>query len=308
MAPAGARAAGVTKEQLDEVVTKLEANAQLWLKDEEVPGPQRVDVNKISFTKESVPHLEAILKSPKRDTARLYAVGKLLVRLQSASAETIQAALPAVKKLHTRTKNTYRAFPRFNPSVLASLKMPPYSRRMTTDAIMTRMAMLDRQRDVKVTRELPFAKHNEAVYGLESSTYRLMFLAGDVREDSNLAKALFLEERKGSAIFLDIADTIARNAGKMGPQRAQKLYPVFRPHLSRLAMQNKRKYTNRGKANLRRTEASLFEQKDEFAGIKVLETYNKIVEAAKLKTLRKVTVPSRKQIEEYHKKRKARRK
>jgi hypothetical protein len=232
-----AAAAGLTQEKLNGIFKKLEANGELWLKDEQIPADAKVDLNSVRFDKDSAAYLEPILRSSRREPSRLWAINKLLNRLQQADAETIQAVLPAVKALHGRIKGTYRSFPKLTDRQADSLKLPPYDERITTAFIMGRMALLDKQRDAKVAREVPLAKHNEAVYDLEKNTYRLMCLAGDPREDTACAKALFVEEGRGNAIFITIADAISEHARKMTPERARKLYPLFRPHLSRLAMQ-----------------------------------------------------------------------
>jgi len=301
LAAAPGAGAGITREKLDEIIQKLEANGQSWLKGETIAPDARVDLAKVRFDQASVPHLEAALKSSRRDTARLYALNRLLERLQAADQGTVRAALPAVKMLHARTKSGYRTFPKLTKRQADSLKMPPFNPRLTTDFIMGRMAVLDKQRESKVAREMHIARHNEVVSDIEKSAFRLMFLAGEAREDSALVKTMFLEERKGNAIFLTIANTFADPGNKIDPERARKVYPLFRSHLSRLAMQNKRKYVDPGKANLQRSGTSAFTQKDEYAGIRILKAYNRLVEATKLPSLKKVRVPSNKEIDEFHK-------
>jgi len=303
-----ALAAGVSKEKLNETVKKLQANAEKWLKGEEIDKSVDRQLGGIAFDKESVAHLQVFLKSAKRDAAGLYVVNKLLGRLEKADVETIRTALPDVKNLHSRTRNAYRSFPKVSRGQIASLKLPTYSSRLTTDAIMGRMAALDKQRDVKVARDIPLAKHNEMVYELAKKAIRLMCMAGDARDDTYLARNLFLEERKGDAIFATIADELGAHARKMDPQRATKLYAMFRPHVSRLAMQNRKSYVCRGKSTINRTQTSTYGKADEYAGIKVLGTMNKIADAAKNKAAPRVKVPTRQQIEEYHKKRAAARK
>ena len=112
LAAAPGAGAGITREKLDEIIQKLEANGQAWLKGEDIDPNARVDLAKVRFDQASVPHLQAALRSYRRDTARLYALNRLLEHLQTADPETVRAALPSVKMLHARTRTGYRTFPK----------------------------------------------------------------------------------------------------------------------------------------------------------------------------------------------------
>ena len=300
-AMASPSAAAVSKEQFGEITRKLQANAELWLKDEPTDPSADAALKKITFDKDSLGLLQGAIRSARRDAVGLYVVNRLLERLLAADAETLRAALTDVKGLQGRMGNAYRPFPKMSARQLDALKMPAYSPRLTTDAIMTRMAMIDQQRDTKIERDLPIAKHNEMVYDLSKNTVRLMAKADDLREDALLARMLFLAERQEEAMFLVIADALAAEAPKMGPDRAQKLYAQFRPNVSRVAMQNRKGYVDPGSPNLRRDETSEFDKRDEFAGIRILTTMNKLADAAKSPACPRVKVPSNKDIEEYHK-------
>ena len=300
--PRPASAAGVTKEQLDKIVKKLEANAKNWLKGEPVDQSAENSVRKISFDADSVDPLNGVLRSSKRDTASLYVAIRLLDRLQAAKPETIQAVLPNVKGLHNRVKNGYRSIPRLSRTQVNALTLPPSCKGLSTDAIMSRMGTLEGRRDQKVAREESVAKHNEIVGGIEIHAYRLMLLADLPKEDTALVKAIFLEERKGSSLFINLCDQFSRAARKMPSPRARKLCPLFRPHLGRIAMQNRKPYADRSKVNISRSATSNYEQKNEYAGVKILRTYNEIVKAAKSPTLKPVKVPSNKEIQAYHQK------
>lgn len=300
-----APAAGITREQLDKIVAKLSANAKLWLKGEEIPAPDRVNLGKVPVDKDSVPHFEAVLKSAKRDPAGLYATGRLMARLRHADPETARSLLPAVKAVRGRARSAYRAFPPLQPRQKSSLKLPAYSPRLTTDVIMSRMAVLEKQRDVKVARDTPIARLNEAVFLIESSAISVMLRADDPKEDQLLARAAFAEERRGSALFMTILDAFDAEAKKMSPKRARRLYPVLRPQATRMAMQNQKHYANRGRAVLRRDDTSTFETTPQYAGVRIIQTLNRIAEAAKSKTMPKVKAPAAKQIQDYHAKRAA---
>jgi len=297
-------AAEITKERLDEIVKELEASAQRWLKGEEIDNALEGSLKGISFDKDSVVHLNSVLRASRRDTAHLYAASRLLGRLTAAKPEVVRRALPNVKALHNRAKNAYRSIPRLSRAQAEALVLPDSCRGLTTDAIMVRMSVLESRRDQKAAREETTVKHNRIVGNIERSAYRLMFLADDSKEDAALVKAVFLQEHKGSAMFLTILDELTRNIQKMSPERARKLCSLFRSHLARLAMQNRRAYANPAKVNVSRSGTSSYDQQNEYAGIRVLTAYNRIVRAAKSKQLKPVKVPTNQQIEEYHKKRK----
>jgi hypothetical protein len=297
-------AAEITKERLDEIVKELEASAERWLKGEEIDKALEGSLKSVSFDKDSVTHLNGVLRASRRDTAHLYAASRLLGRLTAAKPEVVRRALPNVKSLHNRAKSAYRSIPRLSRAQAEALVLPDSCRGLTTDAIMARMSVLESRRDQKTAREEPIVKHNRIVGDIEKSAYRLLVLADDPKEDAALVKAVFLEEHRGNAIFLTILDELTRNIQKMSPERARKLCPLFRPHLARIAMQNRRPYANRAKVEVSRSGTSSYERKDDYAGIRVLTAYNRIVRAARSKQLKPVKVPTRQEIEEYQKKRK----
>jgi len=298
-----AAAAEVTKAQLDEVVEKLEANARRWLKNEEIDRAVEKSLASISFDKQSAALLGTLLRSPKRSTAHLYAVSRLLERLRGAKPEAVRAALPNVKSFHSRAKRSYRPIPRLSPAQAGSLALPPSCKGMNTEAIMTRLSVLEVRRDQKVQREGLVVKHNKLIGDIEVNTYRLLYLADDPKEDATIVRAAFQEERRGSLLFVTLLDELARNAPKMSPERARKICRVFPARVERLAMRPKKRYTNFANVVVSRIATSNFEAREEYAGIRILGTYNKIAQAAKSKQIKPVKVPTAQQIEEYYKKR-----
>lgn len=306
LAPAGPVAgAGVTREQLDEIVKKLEAGAKEWLRGADVAKPVEGSLKGVSFDEGSVAHLNNVLRSFRRDMARLYAINRLLDRLAAAKPQAIRGALANVKTLHNRVRSFYRQVPQLSRAQAEALVLPDSCRGMNTEAIMGRMSLLESLRDQKVEREQAAVRHNSVIGDVESNAYRLMYLADDPQEDVDLVKAVFLEERRGSFTFITLLDELTRGAQKMSPERARRLCPLFRPHLARLAMQNRKPYVNQGKINVSRSGTSDYEKKDEYAGIRVLTAYNQLVRAAKSKQLKPVKVPTTKDIDEYHKKRRS---
>ena len=297
-------AAGVTKEQLGEIVRELEANARRWLKGEEIDKAVENKLKSISFDEDSVTHLNDVLRSGGRDTAGLYVINRLLDRLAAAKPEAIRRALPNLKALHSRVRNAYRLIPQLSKAQSDALVLPKSCRGMTTEAIMSRMSLLESRRDQKAAREQSVVKHNRMVGDIEKSTYRLLCAADDPKEDLALVKAIFLEEHRGRSMFLTILDELTRDVQKMRPERARKLCPLFRPHLGRIAMQNRKPYVDPSTVDVSRSGPSSYDQKNEYAGIRILTAYNQIARAAKSKSLKPVKVPSNKEIEEYHKKQK----
>ncbi len=298
--------AAVSREKLNELVAKLRANGELWAKDEDIPTAQKVDLKNVTFDKASVSALLGVLPSLQRDTAGLYAAGKLLGRLAESDKEAIGAAVPAVRSLQARAKSGYRPFPRLSRAQASSLKMPDYSGRMTTDAIMSRLAALERQRSAKVDRDLPIAKHNVACCRVEKQAYRIMFRADNPREDVYLIRQMFLAENDGDAMFLHIINLIDKGAQDMADDRARRYQAAFRPHLARLKMKNRTGYTDRCQPNLRSDDVSGYLKDEAYAGVKVLSTYKKLLKAAGMDKQVKVQVPTEQQVKAFHEKKRKR--
>lgn len=298
-----ASAAGITKDELDAVNKKLEANGQQWATNE--PLTDKPDMGKVQFDKDSVAALDAILKSAKKETPDLYAVNKLLERVETADAETIRAILPAVKALHARVHTTYRTFPQINKAQADSLKMGSYGTGLSTEAMMARMAALEKSRDSKVEKEQPIAKYNEMAYEVEKHGYRMMLLADDPKEDMQLVRALFAEEKAGRAMFFSIANdmfAVAKDKKRMSEDRARKLYPQIRPNIPRIGMQPKKSYVNPGQCILHMDETSTPGKLEAYAGILCIQLMNQIAEAANDKAMASLKVPEPKDVDEAAKK------
>ena len=300
---APAPAAGITKEELDAVNKQLEANGQQWANNE--PLTDKPDLGKVQFDKDSVAALDAILKTGKKETANLYAVNKLLERVEACDPETIRVVLPAVKALHSRMHSTYRTFPQISKAQSDSLKMGSYGTGLTTEAMMARMAVLEKSRDAKVEKEQPIAKYNEMAYEVEKHGYRMMLLADDPKEDVQLIKALFGEEKAGRAIFFSIAEdmfNVAKDKKRMSEDRARKLYPQIRPNIPRIGMQPKKSYANPGQSVLHMDDTSTAGKVEAYAGILCIQLMNQVAEDANDKTMPKLKVPETKDIDEAAKK------
>ena len=299
-----ARAAGVSKEKFDQIVAKLQTGARPWVElgkplEEEVEE----ELKRVVFDAESVAHLNALLRVPKRDAIHLYVVHRLLERLVAAKPEAIRPTLPNVKAVQSRVRSMYLSPPQLTKAQIAALTMPAYSSRMSSQDIMSRLAVLDGLRQQKVAREEFIVRHNAMIGGIEAQAYRAMFLADDAREDAALVRAMFLEERAGRSLFLTLAADLGRDAAKMKPERAQKLCALLGPAMAPLEMQRRKPYYNRGSIILKGNANSEFEKKDDYAGIRVRTTFNQLVKAAKSTKYKPVTVPNNKQIDEYWKKR-----
>jgi hypothetical protein len=291
VAPAGG--AGLTREKLDELTKKLEAAGQAWLKGEPA---QAIDLKAVSFSTDSVGPLSSYLSSPRRGPGWTYAVNKLLEQLRHAEADVLKAALPAVETAQSRATSAYRPLPRYPKGYLASLKMP--DRAPNTAEIMARMSMLEKRRDEKVTRELPIVRANELARDIERNAYEIMLSAADAKKDDAVVKALVNAELRNSAMFLTLLDLIDRAAGKMAKERALGLYGRLKPHGMRLAMAKKKDYFDRGRVLVQRNDASGYEKKSEYPGIKIIQAMNKLAKPAGMP---KLTVPDGKKIDELHK-------
>lgn len=301
---APAWAAGVTKEQLDEAIAKLVANGEIWAKDETIPPDDRADLKGLKFDKGSAPVTIAALRGIKRNLEGLYATARLLEHLQGSDVETLQAILQEVRTLQMRTRSYYRPFPTFTKAQTESMGMPDYNPRLTTAAIMARMASLASQRGAKKARDLPIAKQNEAAWDIEQATFRIQAIAGANVDDARAVSAMMLAERSGNASFIAIVDAYIAAAPKMEADRAARLYQMLRVPASRLRMVNKKNYICKGKYILKDESTSTFTPMPDYPGVKMIALMNKLVVVAKDKRCPKVPVPTAKEIQEYNTKKK----
>ncbi len=300
MTAAPAWAAGVTKEQLDEAIAKLVANGELWAKDETIPTNDRADLKGLKFDKGSAPVTIAALRSIKRNVPSLYATARLLEHLQGSDVETLQAILQEVRTLQMRARSYYRSFPVMSKSHAESMGMPKYNPRLTTAAIMARMASLAGRRGAKKARDLPIAKQNEAAWDIEQATFRIQAIAGTKTDDARAVSAMTLAERASNASFIAIVDAYIAAAPKMEADRAVRLYQMLRVPASRLRMVNRKNYICKGKCLLKDESTSTFTTVPDYPGVKMIALMNKLVVVAKNKRCPKVKVPTAAEIKTYN--------
>jgi len=287
-------AATVTREQLEKAVAKLAANAALWVEDKSIPAKERADLSGLKFDKSSAPVVTAVLGGIKRDAEGLYVTARLLERLQTCDLDTISAIIAEVRRIELHAKGMYRSFPPVSKGAAGSVAMPKYSPRLSAEDIMAHMGTVEAQREAKRQRELSIAKQNEAVWNIEQAAYRLIAIGGDEGDDMKALKAMAVGERAGDAIFATILDAYLAAAPKMEPARAANLYQVLRPHALRLRTQGKKKYTCKGKSNLRFDATSEMAVIEDSAGPRILALINKLAEVSKDKSLEKVSALTQK--------------
>lgn len=286
-----ARAAGATREQIDEIVKQLRANADLWWNDQDIRAEAEVALKTVWFDKASIPHLTQVLSSMPTDPNGLYVINRLLRQLSFARTDAVRAALPTVKNLHGKLKDDYKPFPRLSEKQVEALKKP-------SGGGAEARAALEQRRSEKAAKEKVIAKHNQMIYALEMSTFKLMLFAKDPEEDKQLSEWLIQAEKQRSAIFLTIVEGMAADARRMSKERAEQVYEVLRPYGVEVKMQKKTAYVDRGRATIRPDDVSTYEVRQDYPGIRILAMLNRIATAARTPALK---VPKDKEIEKYHK-------
>jgi len=290
-AAAGAgQTAGVTQNELDEVIHLLWADGVRWADDQPVEPAAEVRLKEVWFTPESVPLLNVAIRAIDPNTIGLYVIDRLAQRVSFAETATIRAALPVYKDLNSRMRKTYQSFPSLSDEQVKALQKPTSSSRAAREA-------LEKRRQEKLRMEKAIAKYNQMVYVLEKYTYRLMLLAKDPTQDQALAEDLVYSEQNHSAIWLTILEGMADEARLMSQERGETIYKVLRPHGLKLKMDKQQSYVLRGRSKLREDDRSSHEVVTVYPGIKMLSTLNRIATAAKMPALK---VPKPKDVEKYH--------
>jgi len=303
-APVPAPTAGITREQLDEAIATLVANGEVWAKGKNIPTNDRADLSGLKFDKGSAPVVIAALRGIKKNLTGLYATARLLEALETSNVEAIKEILSQVRIIQVRVKSYYRRFPVLSKSRVEAMGMPAYSSRLTTDAIMNRMAGLAGARAAKKARDLPIAKQNEAVWDIEQAAFRMQAAAGGKTDDTRAVNAMIMAERTSDASFVIMANTYTAAARKMDADRAARLYKILRVPSLRLRMVNRKNYTCKGKCVLHDIATSQFTSMPDYPGVKMLTLMNSLAIAAKNKKCPKVPVPTAKEIQAYNKKKK----
>ena len=286
-----ARGQGATKEQIDEIVKQLQANAELWWKDQDIKAEAEIALKTVWLDRASIPHLTQVIGSMPTDPNGLYVINRLLRQLSFARTDAVRAALPTVKNLHAKLKKGYKPFLELSEKQVQALKEP------SSGSAQARAALEQRRRE-KVAKEKIIAKHNEMIYTLEMRTYKLMLFAKSPEEDKLLSEWLIEAEKQRSANFLTIIESMAADARRMSKERAEQIYKIVRPYGVEVKMQKKTAYVDRGRCTIRPDDVSTYEVRQEYPGIKILSALNRIATAARTPALK---VPKEKEIEKYHK-------
>lgn len=299
--PATSRA-GVTREQIEKIVDQLIANGESWAKDEAIKNP--VNLKGLKIDKASASVVGSALRGIQLDEAGAYAAARLMEKIQTCDAETLEAMLPAVRMVLTRAGSLYRPFPRMSQAQIAALNMPAYSERLSTDAIMTRMSQIAELRAAKVARDMPVAKRNKAAWDIEKAGYQIVALVGSSLDDRRSITNMIRAENVGDAMFTVIANAYIAAAPKMEPSRAARLYTVLRPQVARLLNHKKKNYSDKGECKLESEAPSTFGTSQDYPGIRLGTLFNKLADAAKDPRYQKIKVPTGGQIDQIGRKKK----
>ena len=285
-APAARGAPTTTRKQLDDVIRQLHANAERWWNDQDIRTEAEIALKSLWFDETSVGYLTEALKAQPNDPNGLYVINRLLRQLSFVKTAPIRVALPTVKDLHSR----HKPFVKLSARQIKALKKPSGGGRNA------RAAMEQRRRE-KVQKEKVIAKHNQMVAILEVRTFKLMLLAKSPEEDELLCQWLVNAEKQRSAIFLILVEGLAADARHMSKERAENVYKLLRPCGVEVKMQQKTGYVDRGRAKIRPDDASTYDVRREYPGIKLLAALNRIATASRMPALK---VPKDKDIKKYH--------
>lgn len=276
----------LSREQIEGLITRLQANGQQWFADEPVDPAVDRDLKAVVFDEPSAPLVAAAIRAIKlQQDPALYAADRLLRQVLMAKTEVVLAVLPAVKGVHAQVKNDYRKFEHYSGGKTAAPALPasapagePRKRPLTH---------LDRDQLV--------ARHNELVHALELKAFQAMMRAGDSRDDDQLVEWMLQEEKRGSLIYEDILGVISTAATKMQQKRAEHLYDVLNRAGDHLRLQPAREYVHPARCKVEASAQSTFETKTANAGVEITTALNRVATAAKRPAIR---VPTKKELDE----------
>jgi hypothetical protein len=273
------------KTRLDEIITGLAANAALWRQDKPVDGAPEIALKTFDLDERTLPLLaDALAATKASDPNGMYVASRLMRQLSFATTKAIQAAVPAVKTLSTSVK--YRPFPHLTDAQLKALKKP-------TDSSPKAQEAMEERRAKKIETDKVVAKHNEISFAVELRGYQLMLQAQSVAEDKLLTAALIKAGNDKTDLFLSLLEALAADARYMSEERAKAIYDTLRPKALEVKLDPKMAFTCLGKATLREDDNSAPDVRNEYPGIAMLKTINRIAGPAKEPAMK---VPTDKEI------------
>jgi len=311
------QASGITKQQLDALVKKLQAEGKSWV--EAQRGPEswiadhgigsppfrrpwisdvpidravRRELEKVQFETQSAPLLIQTLRSAKQD-AELYAVSALLGRLTAAKPEVIGAVLPAVYGIHRRTRSSYKPLPRLP-------EPPPRRKPRSAATIMKEIEALEKRHKAVMLERGRVSRHNQLICQLERTTFKLMLAAEDRSADYQLVRMMVAAEGRKSLAFIIILDTIAAKAKEMDAEQAGRLYSSLESSARPRRMVYKKGYNRLGSVEVIHYTLDGLYHSMAYPGKRILIAANDLAPIAKRPLLK---VPKKQEIDEYHRKR-----
>ena len=286
--PAGAvRADGARQDELEALVKEIEAAGETLLDEKPAAADTMVTlkVKALTYDKESIQPLTALLNKTRKDPINLYVTNKLLMPLLAAKPEVVKAAIPLLKTMRARS-GEYRQFLQYSPAQLKQYNFPTDIRDAgTPEQAMARISSIKDLQKQKMALERAVAVHNQQLQEFDKAYYALV-LMGEPAEDSRLADTIVQEERKGATTWMIVLAAIQSEAPKMTAQRAKMLYESLLKVGEAMLRLPAKAYVDLGNAKLLPNANSTFGRVSTQAGIAVLTTVNQLATPAKMPAIK----------------------
>jgi hypothetical protein len=273
-------AADVSQAEYDNIVRQLQADAELWIKGEDVSRQSDARLKGIIYTKQTVPMLAAALKMPRKDPVNLYVANKLIAPLLRAKEQVVADALPAVKDIYTQAGD-YNDPPVYSQPELDALTQTPAqsTSAATTQGTAGDLPLTTRQKQ-KLAKDRPIVYHDQQLYELQKAYAHMLILANTRDGDQEVITLLKQMNEKGLETFFDINDYLAAQSGYMNQERGKLFYETMVEMLNSLRLV-KKQYAMLSQLQLSATACSSIPKNMEYPGIRLGKTVNLLASAAK---------------------------
>jgi len=293
--PAQEVGAAIGKEQMDELVKLIEANAQVWAEGQEPDTEILKKLRSVTYDETTVPLLAAQLNARRDPLQSLYVADMLLEPLLLARTPVIEKSLPAVKEFVLRA--AYKPLPVYSPAQLKMLELP-----VGGEAMLRVADAVEKRRSEKHARELPIKLNNEMVAQLRRKLVLLLLAAEKPAEDKLVMKLIAQAESQKILDYAKFLEIITADAYKLDEKRAKAFYDDFRL-LARQLVLVKDNYSSPSEVQLNPSGNSRFNEQEDYPAIRLIDAANKLTPASNLPALK---VPARNEIDALREKNKPR--
>jgi hypothetical protein len=231
-----------------------------------------------------------------------YVVSYLLRPLLASEKDVIAKAIPIVERVF-RMHSNFLALPKLSPGASKAITPPDYASGKRDDLAMRQMMLVIERRNQALQRYERIRQHNIYAEELAERYTKLKIRSGARGADKDVISLIKDYEQKGVSTFAKVVSTVGDESGNLDKERAKAYYDLF-VEIGKPFKYQEKEYFDPGDVGIQKSGQAFFGEDDVNVGVLFLEAADDL---AKKNSLPRIDVPTRKELREYRKKMRDRR-